>query len=213
MASLVYSTILTKTQAGPLVTISGLNTAVLNTDLKTAELNQPEGMRLVLTVTQFGQWAQWVGSQINAKFLKGEIVDPSSGTALVAWPEYSHQVAWGDDTTGTLTLRWVKGQPFAYIILGVVVALAGILLWRSLATAGWSMQKAQLPAVGPTFLGGNDPMFGGANGNVFWVPWWIALSGGAVLAATPWAYQKIVEIEQDRVADVAARRALRKEDR
>jgi len=159
----------------------------VNPALQHAERSLPEGAEVELDITGWqvaGQSiAQFVASRLNANIR--DIRDPDTGEQVQPWPQYPDQIAWGDDSTDTLTLRWVKGQPFAvWIIVGIVV-LAGI--WYLLSRAKW---RASANVVAP---GTPNPVSIGA-----WIVdhWWLFLILAAAGVAAPFIVRSAAKTEE-----------------
>ncbi len=177
-------------------------TQYLNPALVAAELGQPEGTPIQVVITGYqysGLLGSYTASQaaayLNGAWQDGQITDPATGEVLQAWPGQG-AVAWGDDSSATLTVRYLKGQPWlAYLLVGLALAVVAVALYEILSGAGWNISK--LNPTSSTGLGGTD---------VFGLPLWVWLAGGVALVALPWAVGQVSRYER---ADVSLLREER----
>lgn len=177
----------------------------VNETLQRVLAEQPEGSRIELEIrgwSAFGfSGAEWVAGRIQSAWEAGSIIDPDTGRPVQPWPEYPHQVAWGDRQSDTLTLRSVKAALpiFVWWILAGALAVVGIIaLWEFLTRADWTAQRADLASASAndTVQVGKD-ILGGLARN-----WrWIVLGIGA-LAVAPFVLSQVGELQ-------AAKRRLR----
>lgn len=105
--------------------------AYVNAEMVTAETNLPEQSEVQLDLrgwqTALGSGAQFVASQIQAQYEAGNVVYPGLNGAPDEIPQTwgGFAFAVGDDATDTVTLRWVKAQPFLpWVVVGIVLAVA-----------------------------------------------------------------------------------------
>lgn len=187
---------------------------LVNQDLQTAEANVPEQTRMQLIITGWAGQAGNAANAVNAAWRAGKVNGPG-GHPTPAWPDpgYSSQIAWASNSNNDLVLRWVKAQPMAYILVGVLIVAVGVLVYHILTSASWSMSSASLPSPSggsPTTGSSPVPVIGGTPFRILWLPWYDAAALAAGLAAAPFLYHKFVEVEGDRVADVKDRLALRR---
>lgn len=204
--AVVMRTLATRASAGSLVGAFNYTHPAqtpINTQIKSLELNQPEGtlmeLRLVLpsetiqipvigsTVTLWNgvTAAQHIANTLNADYAKGTLKDPASGQKLVLWPKpstYPVAVASGN----TVTIRWVKLQPFAYILVGILVAALAYFAWHYLSSAGWTLSGSQTP----TSTGGGTPKLLG-------LPWYIPVGVG-VAVVIPLGYWYGSKLDRNR---------------
>lgn len=198
----------TATDLGPLITIAGpFSAPSINALIQQAELGQPEGAQLELTVDSLGQWAPAAAALLNQRFGAGAIQDPATGEAIQGWPGAS-QLAYAGN--GTLTLQWIKGQPWAFILIGVLIAgIVAFLFYQSLQKAPWQLKNLS-PATNPggTPSSGSSPFtwWGGSPFRLFGLPWYDAALVGGGLAVVPWAIRHVASGTQ---AVAAERKALR----
>lgn len=163
---LVYTEIANSSADGPLV--GGISSAqalayaltdpaklldYVNPQLLSAGNRLPHGSRLEFVITGWmvagSSLAQYVASRLNGAYAAGRLVNPQTGTALEAWPEYPGQVAWGDDATDAVTLR-VLASPWAYVLVGALALVAAAVVWDLLSHAGWTASSVGLgSAVSP----------------------------------------------------------------
>ncbi len=111
----------------------------------------PHGTRLEFDVTGWtvagASMAGLVANRVNAAFLGGTLVNPSTNTPLEAWPEYARQVAFASGDT--VTFR-VLASPWAWILVGVVGLLAVAVVWDLLAHSSWTASSVGIgSAVSP----------------------------------------------------------------
>jgi len=198
-------TIASSSEDGPILAVAGVGaTPTINTALAAAEAGQPEGAQLTLTIDGLGAWAGLAASRINAQYAAGAITDPASGEAIQAWPGATTLASVG--ANDALVLQWVKGQPWAFILVGLLIAaIVAFAFYEAMANAPWKM-TAQTTATGQGAgvpLAG-APMFGGQPFRVFWLPWYWAAVGVGVLAAGPWVIERVARgtesVEEERQA-------------
>ena len=212
MANLVYSTVATASSLGPLITVTGITSYVVNQALVQAEAGVPEGMRLELRLPHLGQFAQPAANALQSQFLTGQIRDPDTGTPIMPWPEQPATLA-DVVETDTLRIRWVKGEWQIIVVLGIIVgALLTYLLLQTLSQSPWTLQQAQVPgARGGTAAGpfGGTPVFGGTPFRVFWIPWYDAAALALGLVAVPFIVHAVAQTERAEAELLTNRRALR----
>lgn len=212
MATLVYRTLATAQSTGGAVTPTGLESYVVNQALVNVEKGQPEGMRLELLMPNLGQFAPRAANALQAKFLVGQVKDPATGTPIIPWPEYPNVLA---DTpigqSGTLRVRWVKGQWEIPLIIGIAVTIIGYLLIRSLAASPYSLKSAAVAGASGTT--GGTPIFGGTPFRILYLPWYDALAGGVLLAAAPFVIHKLAQTETSSADLIRGERTLRAAER
>jgi len=174
---------------GPLISGS-IDNWILNPAVQQAEMDAPEGSLMQLTLPNIGIGAQFYASQINAKWQAGQIVDPSTGERPPLWPGAT-TLATGDDSTGTLVLRWVKGQVYIFILIGIIIALA-VALYFALRSSPYQVTRT-IPT--PTTSGAS--VWAWLLGH-----WgWVALGAGivvvtpAVLKRAVWTKEDVEELE------------------
>ena len=140
MATYTPKTIATQAKNGPLVAqLSPQQVAVLtanyigdyanflrlldtyvNQEIRTIENGLPEmtPVQLVMPGLQ-GNATAWAQA-IDQQWQQGKI--QWQGEKLLAWPNAT-QVAYSDPQGNTLTMQWLKGQPWGWIIVGILVAI------------------------------------------------------------------------------------------
>jgi hypothetical protein len=163
---------------GPLIT-GPITAPAVNAAVAQAEQDQPEGALLQLEIGNLGAAAQFYATQLNTLWAQGKIVDPVTGARPQAWPQQS-RIATGNDTTGTVVLQWVKGQPWVVPLILALLALA-VVLYFALKQSPYTLSAAPPPSTGRQFL---DWVLGN------W-PW--LLLGGAVIVVTPAVLKRAVE--------------------
>jgi hypothetical protein len=128
-----------------------------------------------------------VASQIQSYYAQGKIM-AADGSSIQAWPEYPGQIAWGDSSTDTLTLRWVKADPFVWIIVGILLVALGYLVYRVLTQSSWTMSSASTTSGTGT---GTGTTASAAN-ITGWIlkNWWWELPALGVLAIAPWVIRQ-----------------------
>jgi hypothetical protein len=145
---------------------------IINPDILAAEASANEGDRLSLVLSNFrayvptqgmvseaGAAAAWLNGHV------GSVMDPATGETLQPWPEYGPQIAWGDDSTATLTIRWRKGQDWLLILLVVLAAgILAALLYLALGGSKYTLSKWLSGLTSPGGLGGIS---------VFGIPLWL----------------------------------------
>lgn len=191
---MALSPVLTSTVAGSLFTsqppfsIAVSQAAIqnaLNPLLVQTELNQPEGTPLQLQITNLSN-ASTLAQQLNQQYQAGKLQDNATGEPLQAWSGYS-TVAQAQGTT--LYLRWVKGQPFAVVLIWAMViiaaAIAVFLIVRELMGSSWSLSKA----IGVT------PQTSTTAGPPLGIPWWEWIGGGLItLIGLPFVFRETTNL-------------------
>jgi len=207
--ALAYQTLASSDQAGALVTgISGAEAALLaatnpaalvgyfNSALVSALQGLPEQTRVELDIsgwTVAGQsLASYAAQQINSAWASGRI--DYNGEAVQPWPEYPTQVAWGDDSTATVTIRVLKAQweAILFVAIGILVVVAVWILWdnwRSPSTP-WTAQVAYQQGTTPPLTGQGVLAWAARN-------WAWLLLGAGVLAAGPWAFRQFRRLREE----------------
>ena len=196
-----------------------LASSLANQDMQHVENAEPEGTRNQLTIDGWNGQATAAANAINNAWHAGKVTGPG-GHPTTPWPDagYNQQLAWADAGGNTLVLRWMKEQPMAYILVGVLVVVVGYLVYQVLTSASWNLATAKLPTSsggipGTSGTSGGVPFIGAQPGGplrVLWLPWYdtAAIAAGAV--AMPFLYHKFVEVEGDRVTAAKERLALRR---
>lgn len=164
---------------------------LVNGKLITAENALPEGELVQMTITGWNGMSGQVATTINTQWAKGAIT-ATDGTTLKAWPGLNH-IAVADTSTDTVYLTWVKEGVFAWILVGVVIALVlGAALYYVLSQSHANMQKLT-----PTQKLSQTASTASANALQWSMQNWPILAVGAVgLAATPWVLKKIAESKE-----------------
>lgn len=200
MSEIVYQTIGNEVSLGPLITLTGLTSADVNQVLQTAEMGQPEGARLQLQITNLGQLAPLYANHINSLYAEGKIVYQPTGEKIEAWS--GQPIAYGDGSTGILTLRWIKLQWFVLILVGILVgALLTYLALHTLSKAPYTMTSgvtSTLTSGSSTapFIGDYvNPSTGTKTFYFFYLPWYWDAAIGTVLAVAPWAIHRIASAD------------------
>jgi hypothetical protein len=204
--ALVMRTLANQTTAGALMGAFDLTNPAdtpINTKIKAIELAQPEGtlmeLRLVLPVESvnlplLGSTTLWTGARaatqiantLNAKYAAGTLADPATGEKLVLWPapyHYPVAVAQGN----VVVLRWVKLQAFAFILVGILVAVLAYVAWKYLHRASWSL-------AGSTSANGSTTP---ATPKILGIPWYYVV-GGIVAVGVPIGYWYFADIDRNR---------------
>jgi len=176
---------------------SNLLQSLVNQDMIQAEVGQPEGQRIELDITGLDGQAVFVADHIQGFYAQGKIVGPD-GSPITAWPEYPGQIAWGDASTDTLTLRWVKEDPFVWILVGVLLVALGVAVYYVLTSSSWTLSSANTSSAS----GGTPSPLSAVSWFVKNLWWEIPLVGG--LAVLPWilrrsreTYEEGKEFEED----------------
>lgn len=207
--SLAYTVLADSASDGPLVSgISGAQAAYLaltnpaglvayvNGQLQAALQSLPEGTRVELTIGGWtlpgiGPVASRAAGEVNSAWAGGQI--DYQGEPVHAWPEYPNQVAWGDDSTATVTIRTLVGQWQAvlFVLIGVLVVAAVWVLWDnwSQPSTSWQARSAvpQQPSGVPSpssvlaWLGRNWP--------------WMVIGAGAA-AAAPFVIRSVARVRE-----------------
>lgn len=213
--AIVLRTLATQTSAGALLgafdTTNPANTAI-NSKIKAIELGQPEGtlmeLRIVLPAINLPllgrTWvantaATQIAATLNARYAQGTLADPASGEKLEVWPKPFHYpvaVASGN----TVTLRWIKLQAFAYIMVGILVAALGYLAWRYLNGSAWTLAGSTMP--GSKTAPGPYRVFG-------LIPWYWA-AAGAVVVGVPLGYWYFADVDRNRESLVETEAKIRR---
>lgn len=160
-----------------------LSTSLVNQEVLSAETDQPEGaqMELVLTgltnpVTGAPAAAQ-LANAVNSEWAGGHITD-ANGHSPPSWPG-ANQIAYASGST--LTLQWVKGQPWVWLIVGVLLAVAALALYEMLVHGGYTLSSVTSGSVGQV-----------AAGLGVWVVrnWPVVLVGAGLLAVAPFVIRE-----------------------
>lgn len=157
---------------------------IINPDVLAAEANAGEGDMLQLVLTNFTAYVPFQGqvSQAGnaASYLNShasQVNDPATGEVMQPWQQYAPLIAWGDDSTATLTLRWRKGQDWLVILLVVLaIGVTALLLYLALGGSGYTLSKIVSSLTNPGGLGGTD---------LFGVPAWLWVLGVVVVWLSP----------------------------
>lgn len=190
----------------------------INAQIKSIELGQPEGtlmeLRIILPAVKLPflgtEWvadtaASRIASTLNARYARGTLADPATGEKLRLWPapfHYPVAVASGN----TVTLRWVKLQAFAYIMVGMLLGALGYLAWRYLNRSAWTL-------AGSTSTAGRGTTKGPYKILGF-IPWYWA-AAGAVAIGIPSGLAYEAWVDRNRAAVVKSQHeiaALREEE-
>ncbi|MEW6573165.1 MAG: hypothetical protein AB1374_05980 [Bacillota bacterium] len=158
----VYTKLLDRAQAGPLVADVSLDTfwdiirdrrnveQLVNAQFRQAEAGLPEGTRVEIVLaclyTVQNIRPSDLAYRFNLAYIEGKLVDPGTGEAMRAWPEHGNTVAWANDAAGTLTLRWRKGVVWGWRIIwylvGVILfGLAAYYIYKMIHASGWTAFK------------------------------------------------------------------------
>lgn len=119
--------------------------ALVDPAIVAAEKAQPEGALMQLVVRGLsdppavGSQAGSIANAVNGAQDSGTLLN-TDGTAIQGWSAGA-PVAYADDSTATLTLRWVKGQPWAWILIGVALATLGVVLYYMLRGSPYAMSS------------------------------------------------------------------------
>lgn len=171
--ALVYTKLLDRAQAGPLVTDLSLDNfwdiirdrrnveQLFNAQFRQAEAGLPEGARVELALTGLYTVQNIKPSdlayRINLLKIEGKLVDPDTGEAIRAWPEHGNTIAWANNAAGTLTLRWRKGVAWAwriiwYLVGVILLGLAAYYIYKMLHASGWTafrvVEEQEIPVDG-----------------------------------------------------------------
>ncbi len=222
--SLIYTTVATQTQNGALVqsltagqaaqlaydytfnypAFLSAAKALINQKVQAIEANEPEGQRNYLVIDGWNGEATAAANAINQQWAAGKVVGPD-GKPVEAWPEYPTAIAWSANNGNTLELRWEKWEWQLYLLIFILIAVVGYLVYRVLTQSAWQLQTAN-----PQTTSGSNPVIQTAGGlKFFGVKWYWWAAGAGALAVTPWAYKKIVQVKEDRAEDLRANRAIR----
>jgi hypothetical protein len=154
-----------------------------------AETAQPEGtaMQLVITGLQdqpfVGSQASNIASAINSAAASGTLLN-TDGTAITGWSPGA-PIAYADDATATLTCQWLKGQPWGWIIVGVAVAVLGVVLYYLLQHSSYALSAFEASA----------NLVGNVGGWLLTHWGWVLLGAGAV-AVAPYAIRAIARTRE-----------------
>lgn len=154
-----------------------------------AEAAQPEGTAMELVVTGLrdlpfvGSQASNIASAINEAATQGTLLN-TDGTAITGWAAGA-PIAYADDTTATLTCQWRKEQPWGWIIVGVAVAVLGVVLYYLLQHSAYALSAFEASTHAIATVGG-------------WLltHWgWVLLGAGAAVTA-PYAIRAIARLRE-----------------
>lgn len=230
--SLSYTTVATSAQYGSLVqslsVTQGLTLAadyltnypafvamaqqLINQDVQAIERNEPEGQRNYLVINGWGGQATHAANAVNSQWQQGKVVG-TDGQPVEAWPEYPGAIAWASNGGDTLELRWLKEEWQLYLLVFVLIAVVGYLVYRVLTASSWQLQTAspgpQGSANTPPLFGG-VPFMGGSPFRFFWLPWYWDLGIVAVAIGGPYLYRQLVSVDESRAKKVEADNEYRK---
>lgn len=220
MAELIYTTIASRSTHGPLVRDVSFTEAlqllkerltnyqafldhlrtIVNSSVIEVEESQPEGQRLELTIRGLtipllGSRASYLAGKIQELWLSGQIRDPE-GKNVAPWPEYPNQIAWGDDQTDTLTLRWQKWFTWGWVIAGFLLGLAvGIGAYNLFRKSDYTMQSAT-----PKQQQQQEKQPGQPTNIIGWLlqNWQLVLLGLGALAIAPFAVRQVAALRRAR---------------
>ncbi|MHB1870853.1 MAG: hypothetical protein ACYCT1_08365 [Steroidobacteraceae bacterium] len=177
---------------GDVADFQRLAQTLANQAVTAAETATPEQTSMQLQIT--GLWNPVTGASIasalaagvNQDWSDGEIVQTVNGVteALPAWAGAS-AIAYADDATGTLTLQWIKGQPWVWVIVGVLVVVAAVALYDVLTGSKWSL-TGWLASSGAGGAGIVATVAGFVERDWPWI-----LLGLGVASAAPWVEHEI----------------------
>ncbi len=177
--------------------------AYVNAEMVAAETNLPEQSEVQLDLqgwqTALGSGAQFVASQIQAQYQAGNVVYPGLASEPSEIPQTwgGFPFAVGDDATDTVTLRWLKAQPFLpWVVVGIVLAVAVVavvyLLEHGTATMSSDTAAAAVVRAG-SFIVKN------------WA-WELPLAAAAIVA--PAVIRKVAQLREAENEYRAAKRGL-----
>ncbi len=167
-------------------------TSLVNQEALTAEADLPEQTRVLCVLTGLvgpfgGSLASQFAAAVTNAWHKGQLTQ--DGEQLQAWPEYPSTIAWPDDSNASVTLRWVKGQPWLAIVVVVGIVLLALVIGAyilgrqtgySVSSVGSSSNSTGLPNPVPWLLKN----------------WWVIPVGLGALAAAPFVVRQVRETEE-----------------
>lgn len=185
--------------------------SMLNAQLVKLMDAQPEGTRLELVLGSLRDptgtsQASAMAQALQEQFLYGTLKDPATNEPVVGWPEYPHQIAWANDSTATLTLRWVKGQiqlaPLLWALLvGIVI---GVIIIEMLHNSSYTASTATNSVSTGGIIG-----VGASGPTIFGVPVWPnGVLIGAGIALIPAGIGYYGNVQRNRAAAISAQREL-----
>lgn len=227
--ALVYQTVASQNQNGPLVqslTDGQMATlaydytfnypaflsaagSLINRNVQAIEANEPEGQRNYLILNGWNGEATTAANSINSQWAQGKILG-TDGKPVAAWTEFPNQIAWSTNNGNTLELRWLKWEWQLYLLVFVLIAVVGYLVYRVLTQNSWTLQTANevanpsTPQGASTGLFNNTPLFGGAPFRVFYLPWYWALAATGGIVAGPYIYRQFTSVEESRAKSAEA---------
>lgn len=166
-----------------------LSATLVNTHLVQAETAQPEGTPMQLVLTGLtdpltgGSIAGRLAAGVNQDWSQGKI-RYTDGELIPAWSGAS-QIAYANDQSATLTLQWVKGQPWVWVIVGVLLAIAAVSLYRVLAHGGYTLSAAS--SLSKAVI---------SAGSLLIKNWPITLGVAAVLVTAPFVVRHVAEARE-----------------
>ena len=207
--STVTKVIATGSTLGPLINLTGLSSATVNSLIGQAEAAQPEGALIELVIDNLGVWASPIANHINSQFAAGQIV--YQGQHIKPWP---NATTIASESNGTVTLRWVKLQWWVLILVGIAIGiLVTYLALRTLHAAPYTMTSTTNTSGTTSTSTNTAPPFAGLYNNtvyLFWLPWYWDLGIAGVLAVGPWAIERLSRGEYS-VSDLLKGRQALKE--
>jgi len=207
--STVTKVIATQSTLGPLISLTGLSSATVNSLIGQAEAAQPEGAMIQLTIDNLGVWASPIANHINSQFAAGQIT--YEGQTIKPWP---NQTTIAVESNGTVTLRWVKLQWWVLILIGLAIGvLVTYLALRTLNAAPYTMTSTTSTS-GSTSATAAPPFAGLYHNNLylFWLPWYWDLGIAGVLAVGPWAIERLSRGEYSLSDLIKGKQALQEAD-
>lgn len=209
--STVTTVIATESTLGPLISLTGLSSATVNSLIGQAEAAQPEGALIELVMSNLGVWAGPIANHINSQFAAGQIV--YQGQTIKPWP---NATTIATESNGTVTLRWVKLQWWVLILVGLAIGvLVTYLALRALNAAPYTMTSTTSTSTSATSTSAAPPFAGLYNNTVylFWLPWYWDLGIAGVLAVGPWAIERLSRGEYSITDLIQGKRALQEAER
>ena len=216
MATTTYTaqTIATQAKNGPLVAqLSAEQVAVLaanyvgdyqnflrlidsyvNQEIHAIENNLPEETPVRLVMPGLNGYAKQWSQAIDQQWQQGKI--QWQGEKLKAWPGAS-QVAYSDASGNTMTLEWLKGQPWGWIVVGILVAVMVVYEINTIRGSQYSM-TAYTPATGTGTTGTATSTLPSGTSILTWAEknWaWIVLGAGG-LAAAPFVVKHLAQTRE-----------------
>ncbi len=166
--------------------------SLVNQSVLSIEADLPEGTPVQLELTNLrgplgGSVAGQLATAITQAWAQGKLVN-IDGTTLTPWPGSSAIVYQVNDTTATLTLRWVKLQPSLWIVIAALAVITAFAVYLAIRESGYTMSSASASTSTSSVIPNPIP----------WLlrNWFLIPVTAGVLVAAPFVVRHVRETEE-----------------